>query len=307
MKHSDISRMICGIRWHSWRVFPCWRNCPVETSCVTPWSGSRRRIPSAVPGFFHDFRIHLFSPSSWRLRLGICEFWASEDYFFHHSEQLQLVSTVCPNIRKMLFMFRWVASCWLIQETFTSFNSNTEAAFRDLLAFGCLQVSIETCLWARIKILILGEFSLTLAGARPVGWRLLCRRALPNLHPDGTPAHKAQFGKARIEYQFGWLHGTIPGPCRGAGQPSPHHFITKHSQSQVVNNENLQQIQLKENELLTNMHFHNQEPQLLQLWVCWARSRRRRRWRRWRRLPSCWPGGFKLKSVKNSDMVNTNN
>ena len=41
-----------------------------------------------------------------RLRLGICEFWASEDYFFHHSEQLQLVSTICPNIRKMLFMFR---------------------------------------------------------------------------------------------------------------------------------------------------------------------------------------------------------
>jgi len=62
-----------------------------------------------------------------RLRLGICEFWASEDYFFHHSEQLQLVSTVCPNIRKMLFMFR-----------------NTEAAFRDLLAFGCLQ---ELDLW----------------------------------------------------------------------------------------------------------------------------------------------------------------
>ena len=85
----------------------------------------------------------------------------------------------------------------------TSFNSNTEAAFRDLLAFGCLQVSIETCLWARIKILILGEFSLTLAGARPVGWRLLCRRTLSNLHPDGTPAHQAQFGKARIEYQFG--------------------------------------------------------------------------------------------------------
>ena len=42
-----------------------------------------------------------------RLRLGISEFWASEDYFFHHSEQLHLVSTVCPNIRKMLFMFRW--------------------------------------------------------------------------------------------------------------------------------------------------------------------------------------------------------
>jgi len=62
-----------------------------------------------------------------RLRLGICEFWASEDYFFHHSEQLRLVSTVCPNIRKMLFMFR-----------------NTEAAFRDLLAFTCLQ---ELDLW----------------------------------------------------------------------------------------------------------------------------------------------------------------
>ena len=29
-----------------------------------------------------------------------------------------------------------------------------------------------------------------------------------------------------------------------------------------------QQIQSKENELLTNMHIHNQEPQLLQLWVC---------------------------------------
>jgi len=62
-----------------------------------------------------------------RLRLGISEFWASEDYFFHHSEQLHLVSTVCPNIRKMLFMFR-----------------NTEAAFRDLLAFTCLQ---ELDLW----------------------------------------------------------------------------------------------------------------------------------------------------------------
>jgi hypothetical protein len=38
-------------------------------------------------------------------RLSIQEFWASEEYFFHTEEQMELVSKYCPEIRKMLFMF----------------------------------------------------------------------------------------------------------------------------------------------------------------------------------------------------------
>ena len=63
--------------------------------------------PDRCSRFLDAFDQHVILSWMLRLRLGICEFWASEDYFFHHSEQLRLVSTVCPNIRKMLFMFRW--------------------------------------------------------------------------------------------------------------------------------------------------------------------------------------------------------
>ena len=49
---SNEPTIICCTRWLSWRVFPCWKNCLAGTSCVTPWSGSRRPILTAVPGFF---------------------------------------------------------------------------------------------------------------------------------------------------------------------------------------------------------------------------------------------------------------
>ena len=37
--------------------------------------------------------------------LKIQEFWASEEYFFHSEEQMELVGKYCPEIRQMLFMF----------------------------------------------------------------------------------------------------------------------------------------------------------------------------------------------------------
>ena len=68
------------------------------------------------------------------MKLKIKGFWASEDYFFHWSDQLELVARVCPDIQKMLFMFR-----------------NDEALFRDIVAFNNLKVN-----WA-INLLILHD------------------------------------------------------------------------------------------------------------------------------------------------------
>ena len=136
------------------------------------------------------FHLHIPSPHVCRLQLGVCEFWASEDYFFHHSEQLQLVSTVCPNIRKMLFMFRWdiwqTLICLWDQFWFLFTQQHRSCISRpagfQLPPGGNLKTNfLENSLW--------------LAGVGPVGWRLLCRRTLPNLHPDRTPAHKAQSGE----------------------------------------------------------------------------------------------------------------
>ena len=33
------------------------------------------------------------------------EFWSSEEYFFHDTNQMQLVAKCCPRIRKMMFQF----------------------------------------------------------------------------------------------------------------------------------------------------------------------------------------------------------
>ena len=40
------------------------------------------------------------------LKLNVQDFWASEDYYFHSEEQMQLVAKYCPNIRKMLYMYQ---------------------------------------------------------------------------------------------------------------------------------------------------------------------------------------------------------
>ena len=53
-------------------------------------------------------------------------FWASEEYFFHSSDQLAVVGQVCPDIETMLFMF-----------------NNTEAVFSDLTYFTKLKVIIQ--------------------------------------------------------------------------------------------------------------------------------------------------------------------
>ena len=47
--------------------------------------------------------------------LKIQEFWASEEYFFHTEEQMDLVSKYCPDIKKMLFYFQntyWYVSIY---------------------------------------------------------------------------------------------------------------------------------------------------------------------------------------------------
>eukprot|EP00092_Neocalanus_flemingeri_P000342 GFUD01000364.1.p1 GENE.GFUD01000364.1~~GFUD01000364.1.p1 ORF type:complete len:610 (-),score=204.58 GFUD01000364.1:119-1900(-) len=56
------------------------------------------------------------------LQLGIQGFWASEEYYFHSSDQLLLVAKICPCIETMLFMF-----------------NKEEAKFQDITAFSCLQ------------------------------------------------------------------------------------------------------------------------------------------------------------------------
>ena len=38
--------------------------------------------------------------------LRICNFWASEIYYFHSTEQMILTSKHCPEIQEMLFMFQ---------------------------------------------------------------------------------------------------------------------------------------------------------------------------------------------------------
>ena len=37
---------------------------------------------------------------------GICNFWASEVYYFHSTEQMIMTSKLCPDIQEMLFMFQ---------------------------------------------------------------------------------------------------------------------------------------------------------------------------------------------------------
>ena len=64
--------------------------------------------------------------SLFSLNLGIRGFWASEEYYFHSSDQLLLVAKTCPKIETMLFMFK-----------------NEEASFQDITAFLCLQVLIN--------------------------------------------------------------------------------------------------------------------------------------------------------------------
>ena len=54
--------------------------------------------------------------------LNISGFWASEEYFFHSTDQLELVSKLCPSIQRMLFMF-----------------NNQESMFRDIIAFNQLK------------------------------------------------------------------------------------------------------------------------------------------------------------------------
>ena len=47
--------------------------------------------------------------------LKVQEFWASEEYFFHTEEQMDLVSKYCPDIKKMLFYFQntyWYVSIY---------------------------------------------------------------------------------------------------------------------------------------------------------------------------------------------------
>ena len=63
-------------------------------------------------------------------------FWASEEYFFHSSEQLAVVGQVCPDIETMLFMF-----------------NNNEAVFSDLTCFNKLKV-IRQCVghWGETQV-----------------------------------------------------------------------------------------------------------------------------------------------------------
>ena len=68
--------------------------------------------------------IHEINPQ-FNSKLKIKGFWASEEYFFHSTDQLELVARLCPDIEKMLFMF-----------------NNQEAMFRDLIAFNNLKVTL---------------------------------------------------------------------------------------------------------------------------------------------------------------------
>ena len=68
--------------------------------------------------------IHDINPQ-FNSKLKIKGFWASEEYFFHSTDQLELVARLCPDIEKMLFMF-----------------NNQEAMFRDLIAFNNLKVTL---------------------------------------------------------------------------------------------------------------------------------------------------------------------
>ena len=54
-------------------------------------------------------------------------FWASEEYFFHSSDQLAVLGKVCPDIQTMLFMF-----------------NNHEARFSDITCFSALQVRLNS-------------------------------------------------------------------------------------------------------------------------------------------------------------------
>ena len=61
--------------------------------------------------FLADVVEHLHSQNMGKIMekipsLKIQEFWASEEYFFHSEEQMDLVSKYCPDIKQMLFMFQ---------------------------------------------------------------------------------------------------------------------------------------------------------------------------------------------------------
>ena len=56
-------------------------------------------------------------------KLKLKGFWASEEYFFHSSDQMTVVGQTCPNIETMLFMF-----------------NNHESRFSDLTCFSRLKV-----------------------------------------------------------------------------------------------------------------------------------------------------------------------
>ena len=56
-------------------------------------------------------------------KLKLKGFWASEEYFFHSSDQMTVVGRTCPDIETMLFMF-----------------NNHESRFSDLTCFSRLKV-----------------------------------------------------------------------------------------------------------------------------------------------------------------------
>ena len=46
--------------------------------------------------------------------LEIEEFWSSEEYYFHDEKQMNLVSKLCPKMRKMMFQFSKEVMCDLL-------------------------------------------------------------------------------------------------------------------------------------------------------------------------------------------------
>lgn len=59
--------------------------------------------------FLCDVLDHLHSQGM-SARFKIQEFWASEEYYFHSEEQMELTNFYCPEIRKILFMFQNTSS-----------------------------------------------------------------------------------------------------------------------------------------------------------------------------------------------------
>ena len=57
-------------------------------------------------------------------QLGLEEFWASEDYYFHSDYQMELVARMCPKMRKMMFQFSTEVMTNLL--TLAQFSALTE-------------------------------------------------------------------------------------------------------------------------------------------------------------------------------------